>query len=58
MYKIFILISFSFIFTQSILHVPIEECNESNPVLIEAFIDLPEYEIKKVSLFFRKKGRC
>ena len=56
MYKIFILISFSFIFTQSILHVPIEECNESNPVLIEAFIDLPEYEIKKVSLFFRKKG--
>ena len=56
MYKILILISFSFIFSQSILHIPIEECTEGNPVLIEAFIDLPEYEIKKVSLFFRKKG--
>ena len=56
MYKILILISFSFIFSQSILHIPIEESTENNPVLIEAFIDLPEYEIKKVSLFFRKKG--
>ena len=56
MYKILILISFSFIFSQSILHIPIEESTENNPILIEAFIDLPEYEIKKVSLFFRKKG--
>ena len=56
MYKIFILISFSAVFSQSILHVPIEECTEDNPVLIEAFIDLPDYEIKKVSLFFRAKG--
>ena len=56
MYKILILISFSFIFSQSILHIPIEECTESNPVLIEAFIDLPEYEIKKLAYFFEKKA--
>ena len=56
MYKILILISFSFIFSQSILHIPIEESTENNPILIEAFIDLPEYEIKKVSLFFRKNN--
>ena len=56
MYKIFILIFWSFIFSQSILHVPIEESTEGNPVLIEAFIDLPDNEIKKVTLFFRTKG--
>ena len=57
MYKIiFILIFLSFVFSQSILHVPIEESTEGNPVLIEAFIDLPDNEIKKVTLFFRTKG--
>ena len=56
MYKIFILISLSFISSQSILHIPIEEATEQNPILVEAFIDLPDYEIKKVSLFFRSKG--
>ena len=56
MYKIFILISFSFVLSQSILHIPIEESTEGNPILIEAFVDLPDYEIKKVTLFFRSKG--
>jgi len=56
MYKIFILISLSFILSQSILHIPIEDATEETPLLIEAFIDLPDYEIKKVTLFFRSKG--
>ena len=56
MYKIFILILASFIFSQSILHIPIEEATEQSPILVEAFIDLPDHQIKKVSLFFRSKG--
>ena len=46
----------SIVFSQAILHSPIEEAVEKTPLLIEAFIDLPDYEIKKVTLFFRKKG--
>ena len=46
----------SIVYSQAILHSPIEEAVEKTPILIEAFIDLPDYEIKKVTLFFRKKG--
>ena len=53
---LFSLFLLSSIFSQSILHSPIEESFEKNPILIEAFINVPDYEIKKVSLFFRKKG--
>ncbi|MAV64210.1 MAG: hypothetical protein CMG00_03345 [Candidatus Marinimicrobia bacterium] len=42
--------------SQAILHVPIEESIEKTPILIEAFIDLPDYEIKNVTLYFRSKG--
>ena len=53
---LFLVFLLSLIYSQSILHSPIEESIESNPILIEAFINIPDYEIKKVSLFFRKKG--
>ena len=56
--QIFFIILFlsSLLQSQAILHSPVEDAVEQTPVLIEAFIDLPDYEIKKVTLFFRKKG--
>ena len=48
MYRLFILVFISSLFSQAILHSPIEEATEKTPILIEAFIDLPDYEIKKV----------
>jgi len=57
MKKLFLLIFLtSLIYSQAILHSPIEESIEKTPILIEAFIDLPDYEVKKVTLFFREKG--
>ena len=38
------------------LNSPVDESIEKNPILVEAFINIPDYEVKKVSLFFRKKG--
>ena len=54
--RLFLFILISSIYSQAILHAPIEESTEGNPILIEAFIDLPDSEIKKVTLFFREKG--
>ena len=57
MKKLFLFIFLtSSIYSQAILHSPLEEAIEKTPILIEAFIDLPDYEIKKVTLFFREKG--
>ena len=57
MKKLFLLIFLmSLVYSQAILHSPVEEGTEQTPILIEAFIDLPDYEIKKVTLFFREKG--
>ncbi|MAX09936.1 MAG: hypothetical protein CMG13_03610 [Candidatus Marinimicrobia bacterium] len=53
---LFLLFFITVIFSQSILHSPIDESVEKNPILVEAFINIPDYEIKKVSLFFRKRG--
>ena len=57
MKKLFLSIFFtSLIYSQAILHSPVEEATEKTPILIETFIDLPDYEIKRVTLFFREKG--
>ena len=57
MKKFFLLIFLmSLAYSQAILHSPIEEATEQTPILIEAFIDIPDYEVKKVTLFFRQKG--
>ena len=57
MKKLFLLIFLtSLIYSQAVLHSPLEEATEQTPILIEAFIDLPDYEVKKVTLFFREKG--
>ena len=57
MKKLFLSIFFtSLIYSQAILHSPVEEATEQTPILIETFIDLPDYEIKRVTLFFREKG--
>ena len=56
MRQLFLIILISSIYSQAILHAPIEQSTEGNPILIEAFIDLPDSEIKKVTLFFREKG--
>tara|TARA_B100002051_G_C16736733_1_gene641686 strand:- start:67 stop:3204 length:3138 start_codon:yes stop_codon:yes gene_type:complete len=46
----------SLVCSQAILHSPVEQATEQTPILIETFIDLPDYEIKRVTLFFREKG--
>ena len=56
MQKILLFLLLSLTYSQSILHSPIEESIEKNPILVEAFVNIPDYEVKKVSLFFRKKG--
>ena len=56
MRRLFLFILISSIYSQAILHAPIEQSTEQNPILIEAFIDLPDSEIKRVTLFFREKG--
>ena len=54
--KIFLFLLVSSIFSQAILHFPIEESTEKTPILVEAFIDLPDYEIKSITLFYRLQG--
>ena len=54
--KLFIFIFISGLYSQAILHIPVEEATEKTPILVEAFIDLPDYEIKNVTLYFRGKG--
>lgn len=56
MQKIFLFLLLSLTYSQSILHSPVDESIEKNPILVEAFVNIPDYEVKKVSLFFRKKG--
>ena len=51
MQKIFLFLLLSLTYSQSILHSPIENAIEKNPILVEAFINIPDYEVKKVSLF-------
>ena len=54
--RIFLLLLISSIYSQAILHYPIDEFTEQTPVLVEAFIDLPDYEVKNVTLFYRPRG--
>ena len=56
MYRIFLLLLIASIYSQAILHYPIDEFTEQTPILVEAFIDLPDYEIKNVTLFYRARG--
>ena len=55
MYRIFLLLLISSIYSQAILHYPIDEFTEKTPILVEAFIDLPDYEVKNGTFILKKE---